>query len=281
MSSIPLFLTLLSSLVGCSGEPATPPADTDKAAVTPADAGPPKLSPADLAGSAENIALVPSIIETQSALNMAGVQAKLADLLVERPFAVEGKDLDNVSVRTGVVIADMLLTVKSSSDEKLLSQLTEIKQGMAILGGGDDIAKTLDDISDRVKGKAVERDNLLKELDELSGAIIPELDFNGQKRIVPLIQAGSWLEGANLVARAVKQAKNPGGANQLLKQPAVCDYFIKYVKTEGAEKQPAAITSKLEESLNTLKGLAVKTEPFNDADIDAVIKTTDDVLSLM
>jgi hypothetical protein len=280
MSSIPLFLALLFA---CGTEPANAPADTDKAAppVAAPENTPPVLSKEDLSGSAENIALVPSIIETQAALQTAGIQTKLADLLVDRKFDVNNKDMDNVAVRTGVVIADMLLTVKTSPKDKLLAQLDQIKQGMVILGGGDDIKKTLDDISERVKGDAVDRENLLKELDELSGAVIPELDFNGQKRVVPLIQAGSWLEGANLVAKAVKAAKNPGGANSLLKQPAVCDYFIKYVKTEGAAKQPAAITSKLEESLNTLKTLAVKTEPFNDADIDSVIKTTDDVLALM
>lgn len=268
----------LLAVVACGNPP--PPAETPTP--TPeAPATPPPLTPEQLAGGAENIALVPSVIETQSALEAAGITTKLADLLKEKQFDMASKDKDNVAVRTGVVIADLMLTVKTASDEKLVEHLDRIKQGLEMLEGGADIAATVTDIKDRVKGKSVTRDELLKELDELSGAVIPELEFNGQKRIVPLIQAGSWLEGANLVGKAVKGANNPGAADAMLKQPAVVDYFIKYVKTEGAEKAPAAVTQKLEESLTVLKGLAEKKEPFTAADIDTVIKTTDDVLALL
>lgn len=254
-------------------EPVPPPVEVPST--------PPVLTPEQLAAGAENIALVPSVIETQSALEAAGITTKLADLLADKKFDMASKDKDNVAVRTGVVIADMMLTVKTSPKEKLLENLNSIKLGLSELGGGADIAVTLVEIEDRVRGDSVTRDALLKELDELSGAVIPELEFNGQKRIVPLIQAGSWLEGANLVGKAVKGAKNASAADTMLKQPAVVDYFIKYVKNEGAEKAPAAVTQKLEESLTVLKGLAEKKEPFTDADIDTVIKTTDDVLALL
>ena len=40
-------------------------------------------------------------------------------------------------------------------------------------------------------------DELLRELDELSNAVIPELEFNGVARIVPLIQAG--IPAVNLI----------------------------------------------------------------------------------
>jgi hypothetical protein len=274
-------LAAIVALAGCGGgETAAPPAaDTDKAAATP-DA-PPKLSPDELAAGSQNIALVPSVIETQSALEAAGIGTKLSDLLTERKFDMKNENKDNVAVRTGVVIADLLLTVKTAPKEKLVEQLEQIKNGLAALEGGADIQQVVTDIQDRVKGDAVTRDELLKELDELSGAVIPELEFNGQNRIVPLIQAGSWLEGANLVAKAVKGSNKPDAADTLLKQPAVVDYFIKYVKTEGAEKAPAAITEKLEESLTILKGLAEKKEPFTNEDIEKVIKTTDDVLALL
>ena len=116
----------------------------------------------------------------------------------------------------------------------------------------------LGDMEERVKADSVTRDELLREFDELSGAVIPELEFNGKNRVVPLIEAGTWLEGANLVARAVDSSSNPAAADVLLKQPAVVDYFIKYVKVEGADKAPAVITEQLETALNTLKGLAEK-----------------------
>ena len=50
---------------------------------------------------------------------------------------------------------------------------------------------------------------------------------------------------------------------------------------EGKDKAPAAVTEKLEASLQTLKGLAEKPESLNEQDIDTVIKVTEDVLALL
>jgi hypothetical protein len=269
---------VLAAFIACTGE--APPAE-----VPPVDPGTPELAPPPpfdpSATASENIALVPSVVETQSALEAAGINTKLADLIADRAFDVNNENKDNIAVRTGVVIADMLLTVKTSPKDKQLDQLEKIKVGLTKLDGGPDIQTTVNDIQERVRNDAVSKDDLLKELDELSGAVIPELEFNGQQRMVPLIQAGSWLEGANLVAKAVRGQSKPDAADALLKQPAVVDYFIKYVKNEGQEKAPAAVTQKLEESLNTLKGLAEKKEPLTMEDIDTVIKVTDDVLALL
>jgi len=235
----------------------------------------------ELKGDSENIALVPSPVETQKALEAAGIDTRLADLIVKRPYDPDEKDADDVAVRTGVVIANMLLTVKTASDAQLIENLDHIQQGLTRLNGGADIDATISEIKERINAKAVTRDELLKELDELSGALIPELEFNGVDRVVPLIQAGSWLQGSNLVARAVKAQGNAAAADNLLKQPAVVDYFIKYVKTEGKERTTAAVTEKLDSSLQTLKGLAGKADSLTNEDIDTVIQVTDEVLSLL
>lgn len=280
MSFRPWTLAVLLAASACSGGEV--PAEGEVSPDAAVDEAPPlEMSKDDLAKGSENIALVPSVVETQAALEASGISTQLADLLPERKLEMKKDGKDNAAVTTGVLIADMLLTVKTAPKEKLLAHLAQIKAGMQALEGGNDIQNVIGDIEERVKADAVTRDELLKELDELSGAVIPELEFNGQERIVPLIQAGSWLEGANLVAKAVKQADKPAAADSLLKQPAVVAYFLKYVKEEGAEKAPAAITQKLEESLLALKAIADKTEPLTTADIDVVIKTTNDVLALL
>ena len=273
----PSVLTLVLA-VACTGEPSAPEVTTPPPPVSDA---PPTLSAAELASGSENIALVPSVVETQSALTAAGIDAKLADLIAHREFDVKNANKDNVAVRTGVVVADMLLTVKTAEKDQLLANLAKIKEGMVTLDGGADIQTVVTEMEEGVKGDSLTRDQLLKELDELSGAVIPELKFNGQTRIVPLIQAGSWVEGANLVSKAVKQAGKPEAADSLLKQPAVVDYFIQYVKTEGQAQAPEAVTLKLEESLGVLKALAEKKEPFTAEDLDKVVAATDDVLKLL
>ena len=83
------------------------------------------------------------------------------------------------------------------------------------------------------------------------------------------------------MAKAIKEVNKPETANELLKKPEVVDYFIRYVKNEGADKAPAAVTDKLDASLQTLKGLAEKAESLTVEDIDTVITVTNDVLTLL
>jgi hypothetical protein len=276
-------VAVLAAVTACSGgEPKPPePVEPEPAEAAPVNPETPPVTPQDLEASNEKVALVPSPMETQKALEASGIQTQLATLIPKHQFDMATSDTDQAAIRTGVVLADLLLTTKGATKEDIVARLEAIGTGMEQLGGGPDIQATLKDFADRVKTDAVSRDELLKEFDELSGVVIPELEFNGQDRIVPLIEAGSWLEGANLVSKAIKAASDRSAAEKLLKAPTVVDYFIKYVRTEGAEKAPAAVTKKLEEALMTLKGLAEKTEPLTDEDIDTVIRVTDDVLALM
>lgn len=277
----PGLLSLLLLAAACSGsEPVKPPAPAPEA---PAP-GNPETPPVDvtaLQAGAEKNALVPSPVETQKALEAAGVATKLATLIPNHDFDFANAGTDHAAVRTGVVLADLLLSTKDGKKEELVGRLQKIDQGMTQLGGGTDITATLKDYQERIQADAVTRDDLLKEFDELSGVVIPELEFNGQDRVVPLIEAGSWLEGANLVAKAIKSAPDRTAGEKLLKAPSVVDYFLQYVKTDGAAKAPEAVTKKLEEALGALKALAEKKEPLTDADIDAVIKVTDEVLTLL
>jgi hypothetical protein len=285
VSTIVLSLSLGALLAACGGETETPevapePAPTEEPTAAPATPDDPGLD-IDALNEAENVALVPSPVETQKALEAAGIDTQLASLIPKHTFDLANADTDHAALRTGVVLADSLLTVKTAEKETLLGRLDQIRQGMSQLGGGKDIDATLQDMRDRVKTDAVDREELLKEFDELSGAVIPELKFNDNERVVPLIEAGSWLEGANLVAKAVKDSPDTGAADTLLKQPAVVDYFIDYVREEGSAKAPATVTEKLEASLKTLKELASKADPLSAEDIATVIQVTDDVLALL
>ena len=234
----------------------------------------------ELKSGAENIALVPSPAEMQKALSSAGIEARLSEMVANRDLKMDVPNKDQVAVRTGVVLADMLLTVRNADKEKLVSQFGQIKVGMAELGAGGDIAATIDDIVGRIQNDAVSRDELVKELDELSGAIIPEVEYEAGDWAVPLIQAGSWLEGSNLVAGALRTAGNYDKATDLLRQPAVVDYFLKYVKTEGSDKAPSQVVAQLEATLNTLKDICAK-PTIGEEDVLTIQSATTSVLDLL
>ncbi len=276
--------SVVALLAACAGGGETAPPVPEHPVEQPAaNANPetPALDLSALSGENEKVALVPSPVETQKALEAAGIATSLATLIPKHDFDMKSADTDHAAVRTGVVLADLLLTTKTATKEELVSRLTAIDQGLAQLGETGDIHTSLEDYKARITADAVTRDDLLKEFDELSGVIIPELEFNGSERVVPLIEAGSWLEGANLVAQALKTSDKKGAADVLLKAPSVVDYFINYVKTDGAAKAPEAVTKKLEEALLELKKVATKEGPLDDADLDTVVRVTNDVLALL
>jgi hypothetical protein len=273
--------SLAALLVACSGGTAEVKPVEAPAPVAPANPETPAVDVKGMAADSEKIALVPSPVETQKAMEASGIETQLATLIPKHDFDMAAAGTDHAAVRTGVVLADLLLTTKTAKKEELVVRLNGIDAGMKQLGGGDDISSTLKDYVSRIETDAVTRDELLKEFDELSGVIIPELEFNGQDRVVPLIEAGSWLEGANLVARALKVSTNKSAGEKLLKAPSVVDYFITYVRGEGAAKAPEAVTKKLDEALTTLKTLSEKVEPLDDADLDKIIKVTDEVMTLL
>lgn len=272
-------LVALAALAACSGseqeEVATPPVEAEQVKLEPAT-----LSVEQLNKSADNIALVPSPAEMQKALDAAGIQSKLGEKVPDRSLKMDVPNKDQVAVRTGVILADLLLTVKTAEKEKLAKQLQDIKAGMEQLGAGSDIGATIQDIHDRVMNDSVSRDDLVKELDELSGAIIPEIEYEAGARSVPLIQAGSWLGGANLVAAAVVESGNYDKAGDLLKQPAVVGYFQGYVKEEGQDKASGEVISQLEATLDTLAEICTH-ETLSEEDVKTIQSSTSSVLDLL
>lgn len=276
---------LLSMQLACGGsEPTKPVAQDEAPAEAPAEpaveAFGDKLDVSAFSSAGANATLVPSPRELQAALAAAGLQTTLANLVPARSWKLDANDPDRVAVRTGVIIADLLLTVKSSTDAELVGRLETIRSGMKTLEAGSDIDATIGDLLDRVKAGAVDRDALLAELDDLSQVAVPELEFNGQDRIVPLIKAGSWLAGANLVAKAAQTDAKPAAADGILKQPEVVAYFQGYVKAEEG-KVPSEVANALDSSLAKLDEVSRKGGALADSDVQTVVDATHSVLELL
>ena len=269
-------LTLL--LGACSGETTAPP---EKPAEPKIDvpAGPEKtFALGDLKAEASMDSLVPSPAETQRAMSNAGLASSLVKLTEGRDFKVDVADNDEVAVRTGVVLAHVVLGAKDTPKEKLVAQLATLKTGLTKLGAGDKIVKTLDDLSARIANDATGRDELVRELDELANVTVPEVEFNIGDRALPLLRAGAWLEGAWLVTGAIEAEGKYEAADTLLKQPAVVAYFKDYLYGPGKEVAPAAIHTELQATLNTLEGITAK-ETLSKEDVAAIHAATDGLLS--
>lgn len=267
-------------LTGCTGDEGTAISEPKKdvpVQIKPAK----KLSLGDLTKAAEEVALVPSPAEMQRSLVNAGLKSDLSSFVSkERLIEMNVENKDNLAVRTGVVLADLVLTIKSSTKEEKIERLGKLKIGFKDLGGGEDIQSTIDELISDIKSDAVNSDDLLKEMDELSGVMVPELEYEAGDWVVPLIQAGSWLEGANLVSSAIIAENKFDTASQLLKQPRVVEYFLSYVEREGIEKVPDQVVIKLITVLKKLKTIAEK-ETLTADDIKDINQSTSEVLSML
>lgn len=267
-------------LAGCTGDEENTVSDPKND--LPVQAKPvKKLELSALKKAAENIALVPSPAEMQRSLVNAGLKSDLASLVSkERLIEMNVENKDNLAVRTGVVLADLVLTIKNSTKEEKIERLGKLKIGFKSLGGGEDIQATIDQLISDIKSDALNSDDLLKEMDELSGVMVPELEYEAGDWVVPLIQAGSWLEGANLVSSAIIAENKFETASQLLKQPRVVEYFLSYVEREGKEKVPDQVVTKLIAVLKQLKTIADK-EILTADDIKDINQSTSEVLSML
>lgn len=281
-----LRVTMLAALlVACTeSEPAEKPAAEKPTAENGADASSKSaektFSKEELAAAAENVALVPRPAEMEKALANAGIKSRLGDMVSDRDIATEHTNLDQVAVRTGVVLADLVLTAKEAPKDKTVHKLGKLKQGFAKVGAGDDIQVTIDEMIASINNDALKGTELVQEMDELSGVLVPELETEAGEWVVPLIQAGSWLEGAHLVSGALKAESKYDAADGMLRQPAVVDYFIKYVEREGGDKAPDEVVAKLKETLNTLKEVASKPK-LEQADVETIHSATGAVLTML
>ena len=264
----------LSLLAGCTGEeqPTEQPAEQPS---TPDI----QLSPDELKAEAENATLVPSPAEMQRALANTGLTTELASMVSDKDIGVDVDNLDQVAVRTGVILAEVVLTLKDAPKEKLIPRLESMKAGFIKLGAGEDIPKTIDELISSVNND-LNREDLLDEIDLLSGAMVPELETEAGDWVVPLIQAGSWLEGAYLVSGAIESESKFEAAGPLLRQPEVVDYFLKYVQREGGDKAPDEVVKQLEATLIKLKEITSK-ESLSADDVKEIHAATGAVLSML
>lgn len=268
--------------IGCSGAPApteeAPVEENSEAKNTDAKE---KLDLNALAAAVNKAELVPSPIEMEAKLQSAGLQQNLGSLIpTSKDLKVIVDDNDQVAIRTGIVMADLVLTLKTSEQDSILKRLGKMKAGLKKLGAGDDIYAVLEDFEMRVQDNSVNKETLLEEFDELSQVMVSELEYEAGEWVVPLIQAGTWLEGANLVAKVMHKENKYNAADEFFRQKEIVEYFISYIDRDGKDRAPDQVVAKLLSTLTELKNIADKPN-LSGADVQKIESLTDLVLNLL
>ena len=267
---------MLGLLLACADSPGPEgPGDGPAPVKDPAS-----RSPAELALQADAVALVPSPAETRLALEHAGITGSLGAVAGARKIRVEGSDTDELAVRVGVVLADLILSVREAPQAAVVDRLGMIRDGMARLGAGPEGLATLDELVKGVGNGGMGRADLLRELDELSGVVVPRVEAEIGPWRMGLIQAGSWLEGAWLVSGAIAESGQAAEAAQLLRQPQVVRHFRTMLSGPEAQKAPAEVIGRLERTLARLDEITAGAV-LGEAEVQAIHEATGDALSLL
>ena len=275
-------MALLAAQIGCSGDSVESNAPTIEENTDAKKSGAKdKLDLNALADAVNKAELVPSPIEMEAKLKAAGLQQNLGSLIpTSKDLKVVVEDHDQVAIRTGIVMADLVLTLKTADQASVLKRLGKLKEGLQKLGAGDDIYAVIQDFEERVQDNSVSKEALLEEFDELSQVMVSELEYEAGEWVVPLIQAGTWLEGANLVAKVMHKENKYNAADEFFRQKEIVEYFISYVDRDGKDRAPDQVVAKLVTTLKDLKNIADKPK-ISGADVQKIENLTDLVLNLL
>lgn len=231
----------------------------------------------DLSSLAHNTSLVPSPTEVQEAMLHAGVDIRFDKFLKRRSMDLGG-DKETVALRTGIVLADLVLTLNDSEKDVLLKDLENLRTGLNNIGAGTDIEATLGQVIDHVKADAVTRQELWVQVEEMREAVYGELAQEAGSQIVPLVQAGSWLEGTHLLAEAIIASEEWGNAQNLLRQPDVVAYFLAQLKAADAQGAEFPMVTLTRGTLEQMHDITAK-DSLTEDDVTKIRDLTGELLS--
>lgn len=262
-------LGVAASLVACESPPPAPPPAPPAPAATPAPMTPSEVSRV----------LAPSPLKLEAEVRAAGVTEALTDLVPTLPAQITPEDKDRVAVRTGVVLAYTVLGGKTTPKADFVAQLRSARAGMAALGAGAGLMSTIDDNITRVENDAASREDFLRALDDIVSYSVSDMGWGPGDRTGPLLQAGAWLAGTNVVARAIVRSGKADAADKLLHRKDVATYFLGYVRSQGQDKA-GPVAAQLELTLLQMSTIADK-PALGIEDAQAVADATDALLQLL
>jgi hypothetical protein len=271
MSTLKPAAAILATFLGAGGcKPEPPP---------PKPAPPPSEKPAAVAGKkhVKKLWMVPhpsEIMQVMRSMDLAGKTSALVPIV-----AVDFKPMDGqrVAFNTGLLVADLVLSLEDAKGPELSTRLNNIRQGLAELGMGETQLGEMDKLSRRLAAGKTTSEELAAELDVLQGRLMDDVSQYSSPDALMGIQAGAWLRAVNVVATLLLNTGKAAEGAHLFAQPDLVEHFSTYLKKnqDKAVDNPA-----LEASLPylaELKKIASKPE-LTAADVDAVQKATGSIL---
>ena len=178
---------------------------------------------------------VPNPSEIQNALKALGVSTDVSSLVTEKNFDFRPMDGPQIALNTGVVTADLVLTVDQASNEEIASRVDLIRQGLTELGANQELLDTATQFGERVRAGRLEKDAIVAELDAFQSSFLDGVERYSSTDAAVGLQAGAWVEAVHIISTTLASQDAAGSGAHIFRQPFVVEYFLNYIRA-NAEK---------------------------------------------
>jgi hypothetical protein len=240
-----------------------------------------KIEVAQLEKVASDVEVIPSPVKMKTELKKAGLNISVGEMIEQKALpSFDIEDKSRVAVLTGILLTDLVITVDKASPERIEKVLVKLKKGFEKLKTGNDIQSTIDDLITTVKTPDFDRSSFLDEVDMLSSVLVPELKSEAGTWAIPLIQAGAWLEGVQVISTSIKKEGAYEKGKKLFHHPGIAPYFIRYIDEAGKEKFSNNLNAQIKTALSKLDAYGKKAEVSKE-EIDEVAQIVSDLMGLL
>ncbi len=254
----------LSLLLACSGPAPAPeapeveesPAAAPASASADAQAVPQKIDLEAVANEGRTAMFVPAPSEFEAVLaaNAAGLDLK--SLVPSGTRSLAGLSKPLLALETGTRITAVLLTADAGDRPGLVARLGAAREGLVALAAGDAVLQEIDAFTADVQGGTLESRELTPALDVLSERIHDALHENTDRNTATLVQAGGWVQGAHLLARALGRGELTPDAAALFHQASLVHHFELFLKASDPARAGDPRLNTVIERMGELRWLA-------------------------
>ncbi|MBF0236223.1 MAG: hypothetical protein HQM12_00840 [SAR324 cluster bacterium] len=182
------------------------------------------------------------------------------------------------AVYLGRTMAIVLLGLEHMDDRTLGRFLLKIKDGMNSLELDPKYIDEFEGLRTQFENKAISRSDLITQLDIAYADLTSGGHDNKDDNLVyNILQGSAWVQGQNLLARAIKKQNKYEFSKILLDRPAVVDFILTTLKKAKQEGKPESVIDPLYSSMDEYRK-ATSGANIGPKEIDVVITETDKFL---